>query len=217
MPAGDGDAVSGLDLRIALADDQALIRNALAALLTELGVSVAVQASDGQALIDALATARVDVIVSDIRMPRLSGLDALRALRAGGDVTPVLLLTTFDEPRLLAEARAAGAQGFLLKASAPEELVAAITRLAGGGLSFAPLPALPASEGLVQATDAPRLTPREQEILRLVAGGYSNKEVARALAISDGTVRNHLSDILARLDARDRTHAVVKAISARLL
>lgn len=204
-------------LCIALADDQALIRNALAALLPELGIAVALQASDGQALVEALASTRVDVVVSDIRMPRLSGLDAVRALRARCDTTPVLLLTTFDEPRLLAEARAAGAQGFLLKASAPEELVAAITRLATGGLMFAPLPALPTAEGPDRPADAPRLTVREQEILRLVAGGYSNKEVARALAISDGTVRNHLSDILARLDARDRTHAVVKAISARLL
>lgn len=204
-------------LHIALADDQALIRNALAALLPELGIAVALQASDGQALVEAMASMRVDVIVSDIRMPRLSGLDAVRALRARGDTTPALLLTTFDEPRLLAEARAAGAQGFLLKASAPEELVAAITRLSAGGLMFAPLPALPTADSPDRPTDTPRLTAREQEILRLVAGGYSNKEVARALAISDGTVRNHLSDILARLDARDRTHAVVKAISARLL
>lgn len=204
-------------LRIALADDQALIRNALAALLPELGIAVALQVGDGQALVEALASTRVDVVVSDIRMPRLSGLDAVRALRARGDTTPVLLLTTFDEPRLLAEARAAGAQGFLLKASAPEELVAAITRLSAGGLMFAPLPALPTADSPDRPTDTPRLTVREQEILRLVAGGYSNKEVARALAISDGTVRNHLSDILARLDARDRTHAVVKAISARLL
>ena len=209
--------MSTAPLRIALADDQALIRNALAALLPELGIAVALQAADGQALVEALASTRVDVVVSDIRMPRLSGLDAVRVLRARGDATPVLLLTTFDEPRLLAEARAAGAQGFLLKATAPGELVAAIGRLAGGGLMFAPLPALPAPDDADHPADAPRLTAREQEILRLVAGGYSNKEVARALAISDGTVRNHLSEILARLDARDRTHAVVKAMSARLL
>lgn len=204
-------------LRIALADDQALIRNALAALLPELGIEVAVQVADGQALLDVLSQERVDVVVSDIRMPRLSGLETVRALRLRGDATPVLLLTTFDEPRLLSEARAAGAQGFLLKDAAPEELAAAIAQLAEGGQRFAPLPALAGVSRGEPPPDSSRLTVREQEILRLVAGGYSNKEVGRALSISDGTVRNHLSEILAKLDARDRTHAVVKALSARWL
>lgn len=204
-------------VKIALADDQALIRNALAALLPELGIEVALQVVDGQALLDALLIQTVDVVVSDIRMPRLSGLEALRVLRARGDATPVLLLTTFDEPRLLSQARTAGAQGFLLKDAAPEELATAIARLAGGGVLFAPLPALSRSDLGGSGPEAVRLTAREQEILRLVAGGYSNKEIGRALTISDGTVRNHLSEILAKLDARDRTHAVVKALSARLL
>lgn len=208
-----------MSLRIALADDQALIRSALVALLQELGVEVAVQAADGQALLESLQRTTVAVIVSDIRMPRCSGLDVVRALRLRGDFTPVLLLTTFDEPALLAAARSAGAAGYLLKDAAPEELVSSIHRLAAGELLFAPQPLDTASRS-VRAAALPvsaRLSPREQEVLRLVARGYSNKEIGRALNISDGTVRNHLTEIMARLDARDRTHAVMKALSAKLL
>lgn len=205
------------DTTIALADDQALIRSALAALLHGLGIDVAVQAADGHALLEALHRQRVDVIVSDVRMPRLSGIEAVRALRERADPTPVLLLTTFDDPALMAAARTAGAQGFLLKDSAPQELAAAIRQLATGGSLFAPLSADAARPPWPADALAARLTEREKDVLRLVAGGYSNKEIGRALAISDGTVRNHLTEILAKLDARDRTHAVIKALSAKLL
>jgi DNA-binding NarL/FixJ family response regulator len=203
-------------LRIALADDQALVLSGLAALLQALGgVDIVVQARDGAELLQALQHERVDVVVADVRMPRGSGIDVVRALRARGDATPVLLLTTFDDPALLHGARSAGAQGFMLKDAAPEDLHRAIGRLAAGETRFASI-----STAVVAASDAAtpgRLTPREADVLRLVAGGYSNKEIGRTLGISDGTVRNHLSEILARLDARDRTHAVMKAIAARLL
>lgn len=206
-------------LSIALADDQALIRSALVALLHEFDIDVAVQAADGHELLEALHRTRVDVVVSDIRMPRVSGIDAVRSLRDRADPTPALLLTIFDDPALMAAARAVGAQGFLLKDSAPQELAAAVRTLAAGSTLFAPIsfdaarPSCPVDPGRSTA----RLTEREKDVLRLVAGGYSNKEIGRALAISDGTVRNHLTDILARLEARDRTHAVIKARSARLL
>jgi DNA-binding NarL/FixJ family response regulator len=203
-------------LRIALADDQAMIRSALAALLAELGISVAAQAADGQSLLDVLAHTAVDVVVSDIRMPRVTGLEAAQRLRARGDYTPVLLLTTFDEPALFAQARSVGAQGFLLKDAAPESLAEAINKLARGETLFAPVSGL-GNSSTPQIETAARLTPREQEVLRLVAGGYSNKEIGRALNISDGTARNHLTDILAKLEARDRTHAVMKAMAARLI
>jgi DNA-binding NarL/FixJ family response regulator len=203
-------------LRIALADDQALVLSGLAALLQALGgVDIVVQARDGAELLRALQHERVDVVVADVRMPRGSGIDVVRALRARGDATPVLLLTTFDDPALLHGARSAGAQGFMLKDAAPEELHRAIARLAAGETRFASISTAAAT---VSDAAAPgRLTPREADVLRLVAGGYSNKEIGRTLGISDGTVRNHLSEILARLDARDRTHAVMKAIAARLL
>ena len=209
-------------LRLALADDQALVRRGLRALLEQLGgLEVVVEAEDGAALLAALQQTRVDVLVSDVRMPRHSGIEVVRALRARGDYTPAILLTTFDDAALLQGAVQAGAQGFLLKDAAPEELKAAILRVAAGETLLAPqslqaarrgAPAAPADQG----TPA-HLTERELAVLRLVAGGYSNKEIGRALGISDGTVKNHLTEILYKLEARDRTHAVLKAIGARLL
>jgi len=204
-----------MNIRIALADDQALIRSGLAALLGGLpGLEVSAQAADGAALLAAVATASVEVIVSDIRMPRMSGLELVRALRERGDATPVLLLTTFDDPGLLQAARAAGAQGYLLKDAAPEELLAAIRALAAGQTRLSPISLQPARAASTQPARAAQLTERELSILRLVAGGYSNKEIGQALHIGDGTVRNHLTDILAKLEARDRTHAVLKSIAA---
>jgi DNA-binding NarL/FixJ family response regulator len=202
---------------IALADDQALVRGGLRALLEKLGgIDIAIEAEDGDALLAALHRQRVDVVVSDIRMPRRSGIEVTQRLRERGDPTPVLLLTTFDDPGLLRAAAAAGAQGFLLKDAAPETLKAAVQRLAAGQTLFEPV-ALPPPGAGAEAPAGARLSPREVSILRLVAGGYSNKEIARSLQISDGTVKNHITDILQKLDARDRTHAVLKAIGARWL
>jgi DNA-binding NarL/FixJ family response regulator len=203
---------------IALADDQALVRSGLRALLEHLGgVEVAIEAADGEALLRALTGTHVDVIVADIRMPRHSGIEVVAALRARGDYTPVLLLTTFDEPALLQGAIRAGAQGFMLKDAVPEDLKSAIQKLAAGEAMIAPASGANGASIAVDDARAPRLTPREIAVLRLVAGGYSNKEIGRALNISDGTVKNHLTDILARLEARDRTHAVLKAIASRQL
>jgi len=206
-------------LRIALADDQALIRHGLRALLQDLGgLEVAIEAEDGELLLAALQRTRVDVIVADIRMPRRSGIDVVRALRARGDYTPTLLVTTFDDPALLQGAVQAGAQGFLLKDAAPEELKDAIQRVASGESLIAPatLQRVREMSPEIQGS-APRLTERELAVLRLVAGGYSNKEIGRTLGISDGTVKNHLTEILEKLQARDRTHAVLKAIASRFL
>jgi DNA-binding NarL/FixJ family response regulator len=206
-------------LRLALADDQALVRKGLRALLEGLGgLVVAIEAEDGAALLAALQQTRVDVIVSDIRMPRHSGIEVVRSLRARGDYTPAILLTTFDDPGLMQGAIAAGAQGYLLKDAAPEELKAAIEQVAAGRILMAPL-SLEAARRAAPNDDATpvHLTERELAVLRLVAGGYSNKEIGRALTISDGTVKNHLTEILSKLDARDRTHAVLKAIGKRLL
>lgn len=206
-------------IRIALADDQALVRSGLRALLQHLGgIEVVVEATDGAGLLKALVYARVDVVLADIRMPGHSGIEVVRALRDRGDYTPVLLLTTFDEPALLQGAMKAGAQGFMLKDAEPEELKAAIERLSTGQTLVAPISAASArTSGLADDAQPARLTQREIAVLRLVAGGYSNKEIGRALSISDGTVKNHLTEILARLDARDRTHAVLKAIACKQL
>ena len=206
-------------LRIALADDQALIRHGLRALLQDLGgLEVVIEAEDGELLLAALQRTQVDVVVADIRMPRRSGIEVVRALRARGDYTPIILVTTFDDPALLQGAVQAGAQGCLLKDAAPEELKDAIQRVASGESLIAPatLQRVRETSPEIQGAAA-RLTERELAVLRLVAGGYSNKEIGRTLGISDGTVKNHLTDILEKLQARDRTHAVLKAIANRFL
>lgn len=212
--------MSAAPIRVALADDQALVRAGLRALLQGLGVQVVLEAEDGQALLDALAAQRVDVVLSDIRMPGLDGIEALRQLRARGDATPLLLLTTFDESDLLLRASEAGAQGFLLKDAAPADLREAIERVAAGETLL-----LPVSTGPVRARyrfhdEAPptdTFGDREVAILRLLAGGYSNKEIARSLFLAEGTVKNYVSAILDKLGTRDRTRAVLKAITLRII
>jgi DNA-binding NarL/FixJ family response regulator len=205
-------------MRIALADDQALVLHGLRALLETLGgIEVVIEAQNGDALLAALLRQPVDVIVCDIRMARRSGIDTVRALREQGNNTPALLLTTFDDPSLLRAAVEVGAQGFMLKDAAPEALNDALQRLGRGETLLAPMPTpqeLPAS---ATAPTIARLSARERSILRLVAGGYSNKEIGRMLRISDGTVKNYMSDMLRKLEARDRTHAVLKALAAHML
>ena len=205
-------------IRIALCDDQALVLRGLSALLSDLGIEIALEATAAEPLLDALQRRPVDVVVSDIRMPGLGGIGLVAALRERGDATPVILLTTFDDDALLLRAVEAGAQGFLLKDASPEELRDAIVRVAGGQTLLQPV-----SLGPVRAAwpgDAPdkvRLTERERSILRLVAGGYSNREIGRSLHLSEGTVKNYVSELLVKLGARDRTHAVLTAITRRLL
>ncbi|AKS14554.1 response regulator transcription factor [Xanthomonas campestris] len=207
-------------LRIALADDQVLVRAALRALLQQQGITVVCEADDGQALLDALATHHVDVVLSDIRMPGLDGIATLEQLRARGDRTPVLLLTTFDDSDLLLRACEAGAQGFLLKDAAPDDLHEAIARVAAGETLLQPVSTDPVrARYQFRDQQAPRETFNEREvaILRLLAGGYSNKEIARTLFLAEGTVKNYVSTILDKLGTRDRTRAVLKAITLRVI
>ncbi len=207
-------------VRIALCDDQALVLRGLSSLLADLGVEIALECSDAERLLAALPQRPVDLIVSDIRMPGLGGIGLIRTLRGRGDATPVILLTTFDDPGLMMQAVDAGAQGFLLKDASPEDLKAAIQRVAAGETLLQPVslgPVRAAWTGDAVADSAVRLTERERSILRLVAGGYSNKEIGRSLHLSEGTVKNYVSELLVKLDCRDRTHAVLKAITQRLL
>lgn len=207
-------------IRIALADDQALVRAGLRALLEQQGIVVVFEAGDGAELIARLAQAPVDVILSDIRMPGIDGIDALVQLRAAGNATPLLLLTTFDDSDLLLRATQAGAQGFLLKDAAPEDLRAAIARVATGDTLLQPVSTDPVRARFqYREQDAPRepFNEREVAILRLLAGGYSNKEIARTLFLAEGTVKNYVSTILDKLGTRDRTRAVLKAITLRVI
>lgn len=204
-------------LRIALADDQALVRHGLKALLETLGgIKVVVEADSGDGLVDALATHEVDAVLADIRMPGLSGVGALKELRRQGNLVPVILLTTFDDPVALKEGISSGASGYLLKDAQPETLKRVLEAAVQGQRIFQPGP----MTGIGKQTEqlaAAGLTAQETAILRLVAGGYSNKEIARFLNIAVGTVKNHLSDVLRKLDARDRTHAVLKALAGHLI
>ncbi|MCI1710007.1 MAG: response regulator transcription factor [Chiayiivirga sp.] len=209
-----------MSIRVALIDDQDLVREGIKSLLALSGeVAVPVEGRHGDDLLQADLSA-VDVVVMDIRMPGRDGLSALRELRRRGDPRPVLMLTTFEEPELFEQAVAAGAQGFLRKDASPESLIDAIRRVHAGGSALQPM----ATEGLRQGFAYRDLSPpdgslteRELGVLRLMAGGYANKEIARMLFLAEGTVKNYVSDLLLKLNARDRTQAVLKAISLRLI
>ncbi|MEN5207256.1 response regulator transcription factor [Stenotrophomonas terrae] len=206
--------------RIALVDDQALIRAGLRALLQQLGITIVFEADSGEALLEQLPQQPVQLILSDIRMPGMDGIEALKTLRARGDQTPCVFLTTFDESDLLLRATDAGAQGFLLKDAAPEDLHEAITRAIAGQTLLQPV----STDAVRQryryhADDAPKelFSQKEVAVLRLMAGGYSNREIAGSLFLAEGTVKNYVSAILDKLDTRDRTRAVLKAITLRVI
>lgn len=210
-----------MKLRVALADDQDLVRAGLQALLERLGIDVVLTAADGAELLNGMSTTSADVIVSDIRMPGLDGISMVRELRARGNRTPVVLLTTFEDGSLLLAAVEAGTQGFLLKGASSDDLIIAIERARRGEQWLSPVAMQPIHPRLAAAAPAAAaqidLAPRELEILRLLAGGYSNKEIARSLNLAEGTVKNYVSEILAKLGTRDRTRAVLKAITLRLV
>lgn len=211
-------------IRVCIADDQALIRSGLKALLSLFeGIVVCTEAADGEAAIAAVATDRPDVLLLDVRMPKLTGVEVVEALAARGDLPPTLLLTTFEDDAALVAGVRAGARGFLLKAATAETLVEAIRTVASGGTYlFAPLAeSLDTARAGAWRDDAfetpDALTPREREVLKLMTSGISNGEIAEALRLSEGTVRNHVSNILSKLGVSDRTRAVLRALERRLV
>ena len=207
-------------IRVVLADDQTLVRQGIRSLLELAGdITVVAEATDGETALTAIRDARPDVVLLDIRMPRKSGLEVLRALQAAGDLRPVLLLTTFDDDEALLDGMRAGAKGYLLKDVSLEVLTDAVRVLAAGGSVIRPAVTEHVRRGIehtsrtFDALSPPDpLTKREVEILRLMAGGYSNREIAEALGTAEGTVKNHASSILSKLGVRDRTRAVLKAL-----
>jgi DNA-binding NarL/FixJ family response regulator len=207
-------------LRIALADDQALVREGLKALLRDLGIEVVLEAASGEAILNRPLDLAIDVIVSDVRMPGLDGVALTRALRERGDTTPLVLLTTFDDSELLLRAVESGALAFRLKDASPEDRRDAIECAARGENWLAPVSTGPVRERFAYRDRTPpeaTFGEREVSILRLLAGGYSNKEIARTLFLAEGTVKNYVSEILNKLGTRDRTRAVLKAITLRIV
>ncbi len=214
-----------MTVRVALIDDQRLVREGIRGLLELAGtIDVVAEGSDGDEVDTIAANADPDVWLMDIRMPRVSGIDAIRRLRDAGHDRPVIILTTFDDPNLVMQGIAAGARGFLLKDVSLERLIEAIETVHAGGTVVQPVITQSLLDhvagrdvGFDSLSIPDELTPRETEILRLMAGGYSNREIAQMLENSEGTVKNHVSNVLSKLGVRDRTRAVLKAIAAGLL
>ncbi|WP_102797994.1 response regulator transcription factor [Bowmanella denitrificans] len=212
-------------MKVLLVDDQTLVREGIKSLLSlSDNLQVVGEATDGDEVCQAVIDLKPDVILMDIRMPRMSGVEALRAMQKSGLTQPVIMLTTFDDHKLVLEAVQAGARGYLLKDVSLETLVAAIETVYQGKTLIQPavtekiLQGLQGMQQQFESYEAPEpLTDAERKILRLMAAGCSNKEIAEALFKSEGTIKNQVSSLLAKLGVRDRTRAVLKAIEAGLI
>ena len=209
-------------IRVLIADDQALIREGLRTLLgMDSGVTVVGEATDGAEAIAAVESNAVDVLLLDIRMPGMDGLQVLHTLSQRGALPPTLILTTFDDADVVLDGIRAGARGFMLKDVSFAQLLSAIRAIADGATVFQPavterlLRARPPIVGRRESLEP--LTEREAEVVRLMAGGFSNREIATALGTAEGTVKNHVSSVLAKFGVRDRTRAVLKALEGGLL
>ena len=211
--------------RVAIVDDQTLVRQGIRSLLALSNeINVVAEAGDGDEALAALDAHDIDVLLLDLRMPRRDGIATLEALRERGNHVPVLVLTTFDDDELALRALRAGARGYLLKDVTLDQLVGAIRTVAAGGTFLQPaltdrmLRAVSERTTETTGTRGPdRLTDRELDTLRLVAAGYSNREIASALHLAPGTVKNHVSNVLLKLGVRDRTRAVLRALDLGLL
>ena len=212
-------------IRVAIVDDQTLVRQGIRALLSLApDIEVVGEAGDGEEAIALVTRERPDVVLLDIRMPRKDGLAVLRELHAASALPPTIVLTTFDDDEILLDTVRAGAKGYLLKDVSLEALTEAITAVARGATMIRPAMTERVLRGLEHVrrdydTMSPPepLTVREVEVLRLMAGGYSNREIADALGMAEGTVKNHASSILSKLGVRDRTRAVLTALERGLL
>ena len=209
------------DLRVAIADDQHLVRAGFRMILdAEPGFVVVGEAADGLAAVDLVTREEPDVVLMDVRMPHLDGIEATGRITASGVATRVLVVTTFDVDEYVARAVRAGASGFLLKDAPPDELLRGIQVVARGDALLAPSSTRQLIEQYVSGAAAPladaeevvdSLTDREREVLGLLARGMSNAEIADELVLGETTVKTHVGRVLAKLDVRDRVQAVVWA------
>ncbi|MFD5633106.1 response regulator [Streptomyces sp. NPDC127077] len=237
-----GGGVNGPALRAVIADDQALVRTGFGMILAADGIEVVAEAADGAEAVDAVRRTRPDVVLMDIRMPRMDGIEATRRILAGSpegtdgsgssgssqgsEGTRVIILTTYDLDHYVYAALTAGASGFLLKDVTPEHLVAAVRLVRSGDALLAPTITRRLIERFAHRQESPQtglhrdlsgLTPRELEVLRLMATGLSNAELADRLFLSPTTVKTHVGRILSKLDLRDRVQAVVLAYESGLI
>jgi DNA-binding NarL/FixJ family response regulator len=215
-----------MSIRVLVVDDQALVRAGFVKLLEpERDLRIVGEAADGADAVDAAARTRPDVVLMDIRMPRMDGIEATRRIRARDGPPRVMILTTFDLDEYVFEALKAGASGFLLKDAPAEQLIAGVRLVAAGEALLAPAVTrrlieefacrpTPPPEG---PTELAELTTREHEILTLIARGLSNPEIARDLVLGESTVKTHVGHILMKLGLRDRVQAVVLAYETGLV
>jgi DNA-binding NarL/FixJ family response regulator len=214
-------------LRVVIADDQTLLRSGFAMILTAAGIDVVGQAGNGAEAVDLVRRTQPDVVLMDIRMPDVDGLEATRQILADpADPAPrVIILTTFDLDRYVYAALTAGASGFLLKDVTPEQLVAGVRTVRSGDQLLAPSITRRLIERFAPTDTAPAtlhrdlspLSPRELDVLRLLARGLSNAELATHLHLSETTVKTHVSRILLKLNLRDRAQAIVLAYESGLI
>ena len=214
-----------MTIRIMLAEDQTLVREGIRSLL-ELSEQVEVvgEVSDGSEVLAGVERFQPDVLLLDIRMPKMNGIEALQQLQTEHRMVPTIILTTFDDHKLVLDGMQAGARGYLLKDVSLESLVHAIETVHAGDTLVQPALTERILKGLGSMEshsddhmEVETLSQRELEVLRLMAGGYSNREISRAMHKSEGTVKNQVSSILEKLRVRDRTQAVLRAINLGLL
>ena len=211
---------------VLLVDDQPAIRVGLRTILESAGIMVAAEADDGDAAVALAQRLRPDVVLMDVRMPEMNGLDAAREILAAMEPpVRVLMLTTFDIDEYVYEALGIGASGFLLKDAPAEELIRAVRVVAAGEALLAPSVTKRLIEDVTRRRAAPRrrdrqletLTPREREVLELIAAGLSNVEIAERLFVAEQTVKTHVGKVLSKLSLRDRAQAVVMAYESGLV
>jgi DNA-binding NarL/FixJ family response regulator len=213
--------------RVVIADDQTLVRTGFRMILRDAGIPVVAEAADGAEAVAAVRSHDPDVVLMDIRMPEMDGLEATRRILAEQPDTDcrIIILTTFDLDQYVYGALAAGASGFLLKHVSPEYLIAAIRTIRSGDALLAPSItrrlverfALRSSQPALMRRELSHLTPRELDVLRLLARGLSNAELAAQLTLSEATIKTHVARLLAKLQIRDRVQAVVLAYETGLV